>query len=146
MPLVFVYGTLKRGLRLHDILQSYGAKPRSFDAHTVDRFLLDVSPSRPFPYLYQVPKGWDPAWGAPAQIKGEVYKCKHTLINVLDYVEGVPHHYDRAKIKVVAKDSRGHARVLEAETYLAQHLPRPHREFSDVFQPQSATEDYVVDF
>lgn len=142
MPLVFVYGTLKQGLPLHGHLARNGAKPKFLRARTRDLFLLDTSPSRPFPYLYAVPEAWDDAWGRPQQIWGEVYKCNSTLMNILDRVEGCPHHYDRYVIHVLP-DPDSDRNPLQVHTYLAEHLPRPNSTFSDRFQPQTDMEDYA---
>lgn len=143
MPLLFVYGTLKQDFALHDILRQHGAKPRFMEARTKFGYLLDVSPTRPFPYMFYRPAGWNDEWAPPLRIKGEVYKVSNNCLDLTDYVEGVPHHFRRVTIQVLPSYDTDDA--ISCEAYVAQRLPRPNSYYAAEFKPDNPLKDYAVD-
>lgn len=113
MALLFVYGTLKRGCRLH--------------AHLDTGVYRGAARTEPGYALYRL--GWYPgmvAEASPAEVTGELYEIGEELLPLLDDVEGVPDLYQRVSIPVLCPEhSTG---PIEALTYLYQppvrHLPR----------------------
>ena len=88
MPLLFVYGTLKRGFRLHHHME--GA-----------RFVATARTGLGFS-LYRL--DWYPAMVADphgAGVSGELFEASDALIAVLDEVECVPDLYHRLEIPLV---------------------------------------------
>ena len=84
MPEVFVYGTLKRGGRLHHILESGPC-----------RFLRTAELNGFKMYRFD----WYPAIvPAPGTVQGEVFDVPEDLLSCLDRVEGVPKWYRREKV------------------------------------------------
>ena len=111
MPLLFVYGSLKRGYRLHRHLRSGVFK--------------GVAYTEPGYALYRL--GWYP--GMVVEVKsgcvtGELFEIPESLLPELDEVEGVPHLYRRAAISVHCPDHSGESVV--ALTYLYQQSVRQH--------------------
>lgn len=105
MPLLFVYGSLKRGYRLHHHLQSSVFK--------------GVACTEPGYALYRL--GWYPGMVIEAEyggVTGELFEILESLLPELDEVEGVPHLYQRAAISVHCPDHSPEAVV--ALTYLYQ--------------------------
>jgi gamma-glutamylcyclotransferase (GGCT)/AIG2-like uncharacterized protein YtfP len=105
LPLLFVYGSLKRGFRLHRHL-----RPASFRG---------AARTTPGYALYRLV--WYPAMVAEpgsGEVTGELYEVPEDLIPVLDEVEGVPHLYQRVRIRVSCPDHSPHE--VEACTYLYQ--------------------------
>ena len=88
--IVFVYGSLKKGKRLHNYL-----KNTEFlgNALTCDKYPMIVSKSGWYPYLLDKK-------GEGKKVKGEVYKISPKLLKTLDRLEEVPHYYKRKKICV----------------------------------------------
>lgn len=95
--LVFVYGTLREGFRLHSRLKMLNAEfiTRSttllpeFDLFSVD------SEAGSFPAMIN----------GKHRIWGEVYKCSPDLVKLLDYIEGAPLVYDRRLTRVEGVDT-----------------------------------------
>lgn len=81
---VFVYGTLKKGFRLHSTIQSAGLVGYS----RIRGYMLDTGFR--YPALVLAEHG---SW-----IQGEVYNCTEKLLQTLDYIEGVPINYTRVAI------------------------------------------------
>jgi len=87
MPLLFVYGSLKRGFRLHHHLRT--------------ALFRGVARTEPGFALYRLV--WYPAMVAEdtsGTVTGELYEVSDALLSVLDEVEGVPVLYQRAPIRV----------------------------------------------
>ena len=75
--LVFVYGSLKEGFPLHNIIQ--GSEFIGYYKTRPDFKLVSLGP---FPALLEVDAGG-------VEVSGEVYRLDEELINYLDVVEGV---------------------------------------------------------
>jgi gamma-glutamylaminecyclotransferase len=115
---IFVYGTLKRGCRNHEVL-----KTAEFlgEAWTEPGYGLVQCGSRPYAYPGLVRVG--PMRAEPAHagegVSGEVYRVDAELLAALDRFEDVPNEYERAAIRL--SDGR------EAQAYLYRgptaHLP-----------------------
>ncbi|NPA11429.1 MAG: gamma-glutamylcyclotransferase [Epsilonproteobacteria bacterium] len=89
MPLIFVYGTLKRNKKLHHYL-----KTASFlgECSTKNRYPLFVAKSKWYPYMLNKNDG--------KIIKGELYKLNFNTLKMLDRIEETPHYYVRKQIPV----------------------------------------------
>jgi len=86
--IVFVYGSLKKGKKLHSYL-----KKASFlgEAVTCEKYPMVLSKAGWYPYLIEKPnEGF--------YIKGEAYKITPKLLKILDKIEEVPNYYYRKKI------------------------------------------------
>jgi gamma-glutamylcyclotransferase (GGCT)/AIG2-like uncharacterized protein YtfP len=91
MPLLFVYGTLKRGFRLHHHMRSA-------------QFVAAARTGPGFS-LYQL--DWYPAMVADpdgAGVSGELFEVPEALLAVLDEVECVPELYLRLEVPLVQQD------------------------------------------
>lgn len=84
--LVFVYGTLKRGLGNHRVLKRGGAEFIGEDSMVG----FDLYDMEWFPCV--VPNE-DPS----SVVRGEVFRVDDETMRRLDQLEGYPHHYDRAQ-------------------------------------------------
>lgn len=93
MPLLFVYGTLKRGFRLHHYLKEAPFLGAAVTAPGYALYRLDW-----YPALVEEP-------GA-GSITGEVYEVCNALLEALDEVEGVPYLYRRAEIELLSLGGR----------------------------------------
>lgn len=87
MHLVFVYGTLKRGLHNHRWLADNGAEFLG-EAITRDPHRLFVDG---LPFLVEGPGEHQPG----ARVRGELYKVSPLGLKALDYLEGHPSFYER---------------------------------------------------
>ena len=83
MTRVFVYGTLKRGMGNHRVMQE--AKGRLLGSGSVYGYACINTPW--FPYAYKK---------EGARIIGEIYAIPKENIADLDVLEGYPHFYNRA--------------------------------------------------
>ena len=95
--LVFVYGTMKRGMENHDRLKDakYLGKYES-----IRHLPMVADSSGYFPYVLNDKKGG-------FRIRGELYEIRHkTLMKAMDLFEGVPELYTRSKIYVKNKDAK----------------------------------------
>lgn len=108
--LLFVYGTLKRGLRNHRLLASAQFVG---EARTEERRfrLLDCGP---YPALIEIPA--DATGTEPLQIRGEVYRITPAHLPALDELEDEGTLYRRTTI-TVALDAES-ASPLFAYTYV----------------------------
>jgi gamma-glutamylcyclotransferase (GGCT)/AIG2-like uncharacterized protein YtfP len=108
MPIIFVYGSLKKNKKLHFYLQK-----ASFlgSAKTCKKFPMVLSKSGWYPYLIEKQGSYF--------IKGEVYKISHRLLKKLDRVEEVPFYYYRKKICV-----KLNTKNLQAWTYFVRKPPK----------------------
>lgn len=86
MHLVFVYGTLKKGLS-----NSYVMKNAKFIGLGITKEEYQLYKLR-FPCLFETINGF--------QVRGEVYEVDDKLLAGLDYFEGVPDLYYRKEIEV----------------------------------------------
>jgi len=91
MPLIFVYGSLKRDKKLHFYL-----KEATFldEVITCEKFTMILSKSKWYPYLLKDKR---------VKIKGELYKIDFKTLKKLDRLEEVPFYYKREKICVKGK-------------------------------------------
>lgn len=80
--LVFVYGSLKRGMRSHNLL----ANATFLGATTLNG--LDLYDLGPFPMAVE-------SSGTPPPLQGEVYSLTRVQLAQLDQFEGVPRLYER---------------------------------------------------
>lgn len=87
--LIFVYGTLKRGGKLHGWMRDIEFISEGF-ASEVDLYL----PNKKFMYPFCVKE--EDASG----VYGEVYKIDNTELKMLDMVEGYPDLYKREEVTV----------------------------------------------
>ncbi len=109
MPVIFVYGSLKKGKKLHFYLKNsvfLGV------GQTCKKYPLILSKSGWYPYLIEKE-------GFGFQIKGEVYKVDFKTLKKLDKVEEVPHYYYRKKIPICLNNKK----VL-AYTYFVRKPPK----------------------
>lgn len=89
MNLVFVYGTLKKGLGNHALLSRHGAVYHG-EHYTSNKFSLYRCNSN-LPYaVKEIGSG----------IKGEVYKVSDKCLEDLDILEGHPNWYKREIISI----------------------------------------------
>ena len=105
MPLLFVYGSLKRGFRLHRHLRA---------SH-----FRGIACTEPGFALYRLV--WYPAMVAEntsGMVTGELFDVPEALLSALDEVEGVPVLYQRVRIRVSCPEHSPAA--VEALTYLYQ--------------------------
>ena len=88
MSKIFVYGTLKRGLRAHHFLEKHQAE-----------FLKEARTSPEY-HLYAV--GWFPGMvhdpDREGGVSGELYEVDETCLNALDVYEGAPTLFARSEI------------------------------------------------
>ena len=86
---IFVYGTLKKGERNHELLKG---QIKLGEAETVDQYcMFDVGR---FPIVTE---------DEVCKIHGEVYRVDEEVLKNVDYIE--KHLYDRIKIAIKLKDS-----------------------------------------
>ncbi len=111
---LFVYGTLKRGHRNHQLLKGWEfvSEAETFDSV---RYALYQPQGYGFPYLYEPLAQM--ANDLCERVKGELYVSKSlSPFTILDYLEGVDsNHYKREEIQVVGKQFD----PIFAWTYLA---------------------------
>lgn len=101
--LVFVYGTLKKGLKNHYYLDN---EEFIGDAYTEDIFpMLNIE--KTFPYLFKEN-------GVGYQIKGELYNLSTKKISELDILEDVPSLFFLDTIAVICDEIK-----LKAFVYFA---------------------------
>ena len=94
MPLIFIYGTLKKDHNNHRVLQRAEADLWEKECYTVDKypmFQLDY----PFPYIQNTK-------GKGHILKGELWHIESKFIDEIDRFEGVPDLYYRDKINVIS--------------------------------------------
>lgn len=93
MPLLFVYGTLKRGCRLH----------RHMEGST---FLGSARTTTGFA-LYRIE--WRPAMVTERDglgVSGELYEASPSLLELLDKVEGAPDLFRRVEVELAELDGQ----------------------------------------
>lgn len=88
--LVFVYGTLRKGFKYHNVLRNACFVG---NAKTRDPYALYIAK---YPCLF---KG-----EAVSRITGEAYEIDLLTLNTLDELEGHPHEYQREQVPVVLDD------------------------------------------
>jgi len=108
---VFVYGSLKKGKRLH-----YYLKNAEFlgEGVTCRPYPMVISKSGWYPYLVNKKGGY--------KIKGEIYKITPKLLKLLDKVEEAPYYYYRKRICVRQK-----GKVYHSWVYFVRKPPRYRR-------------------
>jgi gamma-glutamylaminecyclotransferase len=91
LPRVFVYGTLKKGFRLHDSLGP--------DAKFLGEFWLPGYTMRAvgtaFPAIHLEPNVQG------SRVFGEVYEISPQALRRCDWIEGVPNHYFRREVMLL---------------------------------------------
>jgi len=89
--LYFVYGTLKKGMKNHGVLERL--KPTFiYPVETIEKYpMFDLGNG--FPYIQDTK-------GTGLIIQGELYSMKVKHRDTLDYFEGVPSLYKRGKVNV----------------------------------------------
>lgn len=87
-PLVFVYGTLKKGFLRHSALRN--AKYIGEFKTSPNYLMYHVHPPAGYPALVESESG--------KEIVGEVYEINQQILTDLDQIEGVPYLYRRAEI------------------------------------------------
>lgn len=109
---VFVYGTLKKGKHNHTLMEDSSFVGEGVTSETF--FMWDVG----FPHVFE-DKVYDCQPHAP--VRGEVYSVNDEVLRNLDWLEGVPHHYDRRIVEVKVGDE-----VMSAYMYITQpdHVDR----------------------
>lgn len=92
-PLLFAYGSMKRGFRNH-----YRLENDKFigQAKTKKKYCMFPAPSYNYPYGIEDDRRW--------QLKGELYELTNTPIETIDEFEGSPVYYYRKMIKVVCNN------------------------------------------
>jgi gamma-glutamylcyclotransferase (GGCT)/AIG2-like uncharacterized protein YtfP len=107
--IVFVYGSLKKGKKLH-----YYLKNAKFlgEAFTCEKYPMILSKSGWYPYLIEKK-------GVGYHVKGELYETSPKLLKILDRVEEAPHYYYRKKICVKLNDKK-----LKAWVYFVRKPPK----------------------
>ncbi|KAG0546590.1 hypothetical protein BDA96_01G007700 [Sorghum bicolor] len=117
-PLVFTYGTLKRGFSNHRLLEELSASGDATlvgPAVTSARLPLVCGPYR-VPFLLNLPV---PAVAAAHRVRGEAYAVTPRGLARLDELEGVATgHYERLPVQVEV-EGEGGTRVVEAIAYFA---------------------------
>lgn len=109
---VFIYGTLKSGMKNHSVLKTFECE-KICDAITVETYPM-FQLSDPFPYVANKP-------GIGYNIIGELYEINDKFINRLDSFEGVPHLYVRGKINV---SKIGQKSYEEVNVYFIANEPK----------------------
>ena len=115
-PLVFTYGTLKRGFSNHRLLEELSASGDATlvgPAVTSARLPLVCGPYR-VPFLLNLPVA-----AAAHRVRGEAYAVTPRGLARLDELEGVATgHYERLPVQVEV-EGEGGTRVVEAIAYFA---------------------------
>lgn len=88
MPLLLVYGTLKRDKSNH---RKLGLSEFVGEATTAQHYLLLQAPNIHYPFLLDIPV---------APITGELYEVSDTDLPNIDSFEGHPHFFQRRSIKL----------------------------------------------
>ena len=121
--LVFVYGSLMRGLCNHGVLEGAGGG----DSATLCSLDLEMVSLGAFPALVQR-KEPHSREGASPRILGEVYRVSDEGLRDLDMLEGHPRFYRRRLLGVCSRDAMVDAWVYaldrearEHETLVGQH-------------------------
>ena len=107
--IVFVYGSLKKGKKLHFYLKKAKFLGK---ATTCDKYPMIISKSGWYPYLIDKK-------GIGYKIKGEVYKVSPTLLKILDRIEEVPFYYYRKQIPVCLN-----RKTIKAWVYFVKKKPK----------------------
>jgi gamma-glutamylcyclotransferase (GGCT)/AIG2-like uncharacterized protein YtfP len=85
---LFVYGTLKRGQRHHDLLSG-----QRFLGEATTEPCFRLHDCGPYPCLVEVPDNG-------IAVRGEVYLVDAATLDRLDVLEDVPHLYERRTIRL----------------------------------------------
>jgi len=112
MPLVFVYGTLKKGFPNHKLL---GKDSKFIGTDTMLGALYFLG-HRAFPYAF-VSTPWFRS-ATDSRIHGEVYDIDTETVRKLDDLEGHPNHY----VRIETKTDKGHnVHVYTASLWTYEH-------------------------
>ncbi|RUS74454.1 hypothetical protein EGW08_017792 [Elysia chlorotica] len=99
--IVFVYGTLKTGLRNHEVMTNPHEGLAKFlgSGETVLRYPMVVNEEFHVPFLLH-------REGEGEHIEGELYQVDDAKLSSLDHLEGHPHFYQRlvTRVKTSGKD------------------------------------------
>lgn len=88
MPLLLVYGTLKRDRTNH---RKLGLSEYLGEATTADNYLLLQEPHTSYPFLLDIPV---------IPITGELYEVSDIKLPYLDAFEGHPNFFERRQVKL----------------------------------------------
>lgn len=100
MHLVFTYGTLKKNFHNHHFLENQKFLGK---ASTIGN-KFELYDNGFFPMVVEVKNGQN--------IEGELYEVDNRCLKRLDYLEGVPHHYDRKIIKVKKENNEEEKAII----------------------------------
>mmetsp|Transcript_19404 Transcript_19404/g.19142 ORF Transcript_19404/g.19142 Transcript_19404/m.19142 type:complete len:147 (-) Transcript_19404:7-447(-) len=92
--LVFVYGTLKRGLKNHKLMiPKAGSDDVAFisAARTEIPYPMIYDTNYFIPYVLEIP-------GGGLRVEGEIYRVSPSKMRELDILEGCPRRYERGSI------------------------------------------------
>lgn len=98
---IFVYGTLKSGLYNNRLLMQGGATSLGPAHLESGDFVLVTGHSFPYAVPFK-PEFKERLWdvGIQTTIVGELFKADEAILTRLDRLEGYPHHYNRAEVRV----------------------------------------------
>ncbi len=105
---VFVYGTLKSGLYYNRLMTEGEATSLGPAKLESGDFVLVFGSSFPYAVPFrpeQKERLWDK--GIQTTIIGELFEAPDTILTRLDRLEGYPHHYNRAEVKVSTASCEG---------------------------------------
>jgi gamma-glutamylcyclotransferase (GGCT)/AIG2-like uncharacterized protein YtfP len=105
MDIIFVYGTLKRGLGNHRFLD--GQEFLGVAETSPDFRLFDGGA---FPAMVEFPS-------TGVNVKGEIWRVDKKSKKSIDRLEGIPHMYKRIPVTLVSHPD------LEVETYVMHNHP-----------------------
>lgn len=138
METVFVYGTLKQGLRNHGL--NRGLRwPGRFE--TVERLPLYIVGDRKLPWLLDRP-------GQGDRVIGELYDCDADAMAALDALEQItePHWYERRQVMVSAVDSGFVGAAVRADPVTAWVYFGSESGFARATGRQGPIREYVNDW
>lgn len=104
--LLFVYGTLKTGQRLHDRWLGEGSGATLCNKGYIEGFELYVHPEFDLPMII---------YGMKGKVYGEVYVVPEELRTELDVLEG---GYSRETVEFISTEDRGSGTTLRVEVYI----------------------------
>ncbi len=108
---VFVYGSLRKGLHNHGLLDTCGSEFVD-QAKTIDSTFTMTAYSSSFPAVYD---------GGTERIFGELYEVSDECVMHLDGLEGHPNWYKREERKFDTKENG----IMTAWIYVMQGNPEP---------------------
>lgn len=92
---IFLYGTLQQGRSNYPLIEDIVTFVSK--AMTIEKFPL-IS-QHGLPYILPFP-------GSGNRVPGELFEVSEKDIDSIDYIEGVPHHYNRLPVRVIYGDKK----------------------------------------